>query len=386
MDIISKNIEYERSERHRFARVTSFLAALNVMAFYYYGVRAVLVSAISVSVSLITEYLCCKARGRSFDLRDTSPIMSGMLLALLLPASVPYKIVVFAGVFMIAVCKHAFGGNDNLIFSPVALAYAFISLTWPNSILRYPRPVPFGNLSLSSEVPDVLDRSFTYYSDISLSSANALDIIWGKLAGPMGTMSILIIMICAISLYFFRDFPTPVFFSAVAANVLIQVIFPFSVTGWSAVLYSFVTGSFMFVLVFMACDFRFAPKHPFAQTLYGISFAALSYILRKHCGLDNSAVFALLIVCIFSSELDRFDVFTANALTAFGSYTAQKIRNTFIYIKFRTYSEDASLEKHDDSAKKGKTIPEAKADIASGENSGAETKQSDSSRSDRKSE
>lgn len=372
--IISKNIEYERSERHRFARVTSFLVALNVMAFYYYGVRAVLVSAISVSVSLITEYICCKARGRSFDFRDTSPIMSGMLLALLLPASVPYKIVVFAGVFMIAVCKHAFGGNDNLIFSPVALAYAFISLTWPNSILRYPKPVPFGNLSLSSEVPDVLDRSFTYYSDISLSSASALDIIWGKLAGPMGTMSVLIIMICAVSLYFFRDFPAPVFFSAVAANVIIQVIFPFSVTGWDSVLYSFVTGSFMFVLVFMTCDYRFAPKHAFAQTLYGISFAAASYLLRKHCGLDNGAVFALLIVCIFSSEFDRLDVFVTNALTAFGKYIMQKIRAAFIYIKFRTYSEDASLEKPNDGSGEDEAVLEAKADTESGENPDTETK------------
>lgn len=352
VETISKNIEYERNDRHRFARVTSFLIALNVMAFYFYGVRAVLISAISVGVSLLTEYICCRATKIKFDIMDTSPIMSGMLLALLLPASVPYKIVVFAGIFMIAICKYAFGGNDNLIFSPVAVTYAFIALTWPNSILRYPKPVPFGNLSLSSEVPDVLDRSFTYYADISLSSASYLDIVWGKLAGPMGTMSVLIIMICAISLYFFRDFPAPVFFSAVASNVLLFALFPFSATGWTAVLYSFVTGSFMFVLIFMACDYRFAPKHSLAQTLYGIIFAVLSFVLRKYCELENSAVFALLIVCIFSSELDRFDIFATNAASVAGDYIIQKIRMMFIYIKFRTNSEDATLKDDETSENK----------------------------------
>lgn len=315
------------------------------MAFYFYGLRAVLITAISVVASLLTEYICCCATGKKFDFKDTSPIMSGMLLALLLPASASYKIVVFAGIFMIAICKYAFGGNDNLIFSPVAVTYVFIALTWPNSILRYPKPEPFGSLSLIPEITDVLDRSFTYYADISLNSASYLDIIWGKLAGPMGTMSVLIIMICAISLYFFRDFPAPVFFSAVAANVLLFVLFPFSSVGWTSVLYSFVTGSFMFVLVFMACDYRFAPKHPFAQTLYGIIFAALSFVLRKYCEIENSAVFALLIVCIFSSELDRFDVFAANSLSAFGSFIGKKLRNVFIYVKFRTYTEDFSLEK-----------------------------------------
>ena len=50
----------ERSELQRFARATSFLLALNVMAFYYYGLRAVIVTLISVGVSLLTEYICCQ--------------------------------------------------------------------------------------------------------------------------------------------------------------------------------------------------------------------------------------------------------------------------------------------------------------------------------------
>lgn len=352
MVILINNISHEeRNDLQRFARATSFLLALNVMAFYYYGFRATLVTIISVGISLLTEYICCQIVKKKFRLVDTSPIMSGMILALLMPASVPYRVVIFAAVFMIAVCKYAFGGNNNLIFSPAAVAYAFCALTWPNSVLRYPSPAPFGRLSLSSDIPDVMVRSFTHNVDVSLSSASYLDIIWGKLAGPMGTSCVLIILICAVSLYFFRDIPPSAFFSAVASNTLLFVLFPISASGWTAAMYSVVTGSFMFVLVFMACDLRFVPKRGFAQALYGIAFSTVSFVLRKYCGFENSAVFGFLIASVFSSELDRFDLFAGNKLSKLGAILDQKISKAFIYIKFRTYTEDTAPKKQKESHK-----------------------------------
>lgn len=353
MVILINNISHEeKSDLQRFARATSFLLALNVMAFYYYGFRATLVTLISVGVSLLTEYICCQIVKKKFRLADTSPIMSGMILALLMPASVPYRVVIFAAVFMIAVCKFAFGGNNNLIFSPAAVAYVFCALTWPNNVLRYPAPMPFGKLPLSSDIPDVMIRSFTHNVDVSLSSASHLDIIWGKLAGPMGTSCVLIILICAVSLYFFRDIPPSAFFSAVASNTLLFVLFPISASGWTAAMYSVVTGSFMFVLVFMACDLRFVPKRGFAQALYGIVFSAASFVLRKYCGFENSAVFGFLIASVFSSELDRFDLFAGNKLSRLGAILDQKISKAFIYIKFRTYTEDTAPKKQKESHNK----------------------------------
>lgn len=329
----------DRAELQHFARLTVFLVALNVMAFYYYGYRAVIISLLSVGVSLLTEYICCTLTGKKFDIKDTSPVVSAMILALLMPASVSYMVVAFASAFMISVCKFAFGGNNNLIFSPAAVAYAFSALTWSNNVLRFPSPVPFGQLPLWTEVTDGLSYSFTRYADISLSSASYLDIIWGKLSGPMGTMSVVIIIICAVSLYFFRDIPGTVLFSGVAVNVLLFVIFPLTATGWTAVIYAMTTGSFMFVLVFMACDFRFAPKRAFAQILYGGIFALLSYLLRRFSGLETAAIFSLLIVSIFSAELDKLDV----QLTRLIYFLRKKIGSFIVYVGKRTESGQTDL-------------------------------------------
>lgn len=296
----------EKTEKLRYARVSALLFTIVFMAYYFYGLRAVIVTVVSVFSSVLADYLCCAAMKRKYDWADESPVMSGLLLSLMMPASVPYTVMAFAAAFMAIVCKHAFGGNKNLIFCPVCVAYIFSCLCFPSEIVRYPVPAPFGEVSLSNIVGDTLIHSYTYYLDNGASSTfSLLDLVWGKIAGPMGSPAILIILICAVALYFFGDIPTVALFSGFGANVIINVIFPVGEIGWYAVLNSLVAGSYFFVLVFMACDPRYVPKRSFSQLVYGIVFAASSYLIRRNTTIENGAVFALPLICIFRDEFDR---------------------------------------------------------------------------------
>lgn len=296
----------ENSEKHRFGKITALLLTIVFMAFYFYGLRVVLVAGVSVFSSILADYSACAAMRKKYDWADFSPVMSGLLLALLMPASVPYTIMAFAAAFMAIVCKHAFGGNKNLIFCPVCIAYIFTTFCFPSDILRYPTPDPFGSISISNAVSDSLSHSYTYLLDNGASSTfSLLDLVWGKIAGPMGTSAALIILICAVSLYFFGDIPATAFFAGFGANVLINVIFPVGETGWYAVLNSLVAGSYLFTLVFMACDPRYVPKRQFSQGVYGVAFAGASYLIRMHTSIENGAVFALPLLCVFRDEFDH---------------------------------------------------------------------------------
>ena len=276
------------------------------MAYYYYGIRVFVLTAVSVVTSVIVDYICVSLMKRKYDWSDQSPVMDALLLALLMPASVPYSIMAISSAFMVVVGKYAFGGNKNLIFSPAAVAYAFCSFSWSNVIMRYPIPQPFGEVSLSSNVTDTLVQSFTYNFDNGAAGTfSMLDILWGKLAGHMGTSSVLIIVICAIALYFFGDLSQTVLFTGVAANVLLFVLFPENASGWQAVCYSLVTGSYMFVLVFMANDHRILPKHEFSRFLYALIIAVMAFVFRRYTTIQNGAVFSLIIANIFSGEFDR---------------------------------------------------------------------------------
>lgn len=285
----------------------TFLSAIDLLAVYYYGLRVVVVTLLAVVTSVVTDYTCTHIMKRKFDWHDPSPAMSGILLALLMPASVPYYVMAFACVFMIVVGKYAFGGNHNLIFSPVAVSYAFCSITWSRYIMRYPTPVPFGNISLSNTVTEDLTHSFTYALDNGAAGTfSLLDILLGKLAGPMGTSAVVLIVICGVAMYMFGDIEPTVFFTGIAANVLLGVLFPGNAVGWQAFVYSLVSGSYMFTLVFMACDRRFVPKHEVAQFLYALVVAVGAFLFRKYTAIENGAVFGLLIANVFRDEFDRW--------------------------------------------------------------------------------
>lgn len=338
----------EKSENLRFAKTTALLLTIVFMSYYYYGIRAVYVAGISVLSSTFSDYIACTARRRKFDWTDTSPVMSGLLLALMMPASVPYTVIAFSAAFMSLICKNAFGGNKNLIFCPVCISYIFTVFCFPSAILRYPVPVPFGKLSLANTVTDQLTHSYTYTLDNGSSSAfNLLDVVWGRLAGPMGASAILIIMICALALYFFGDIPPAAFFSGLGLNVLLSVMFPTGDAGWYAVLNSFVAGSYLFVLVFMACDPRYVPSRIFSQILYGLLFAGASFLIRRYTSIENSSVFSLSILCIFRDELDHLTnglekllkflwkwirILSVRLAKAVAKYTAAAARFTWKYL------------------------------------------------------
>ncbi len=296
----------EKSEKLRFGKTTALLLTIVFMAFYYYGLRAVAVAGVSCFASIFSDYIASCARRIKYDWTDLSPVMSGLLLALLMPAAVPYTVMAFASVFMSLVCKNAFGGNKNLIFCPVCISYIFTTFCFPSYVLRYPTPVPFGKLPMSNIVTESLGYSYTNALDNGAASAfSLLDIIWGKLAGPMGASASVIILIAGISLYLFGDLPPAAFFAGFGANVLINVVFPVGEPGWYAVLNSQVAGSFLFVLVFMACDLRYVPKRMFSQLLYGVLFALGSYYIRKYTVIENAAIFALPLLCMLKDEFDR---------------------------------------------------------------------------------
>ncbi len=309
------------------------------MAYYYYGLRALIVIGISVAVSVITEYICCLAMKKKYDWLDFSSINSGILIALLMPASVPYRIIVFTSAFMASVCKQAFGGRTNLIFNPVAVAYIFSALAWPLYVLRYPAPQPFGSLPLQSEITDVLGRSFTYLIDSSQSAANYLDILCGRLAGSMGGYAVLIIAVCMIALICMKNLPLSVIIPAVGVNFALHILYPLTYNGHEAALYSLVTGSFMFVLTFMACEPELTPKSTIARVLYGSLFSVLTFVLRRVCGLENSAVYALVIVEIFVLELDKYAAIVESRFRRFGGFMGGKLKKLVIFYKFKSSDE-----------------------------------------------
>ena len=114
------------------------------------GLRAALVAAVCVLSALAGEWLLRLVLRQYNTLPDGSALVTGLLLALTLPASVPYWTAAIGGLFAVIVVKGICGGLGQNTFNPALGARAFLMLLFPACLTRFPAlgaPLPLGELS-----------------------------------------------------------------------------------------------------------------------------------------------------------------------------------------------------------------------------------------------
>ena len=101
------------------------LLPLYFMAFYFYGLRALMLGLASVAAAVVSDFVCILLEGKKPYFRDISSVVTGMMLPLMMSAATPYYVVVSASVFAVVFVKHVFGGVGQSAFNPAAAGFAF---------------------------------------------------------------------------------------------------------------------------------------------------------------------------------------------------------------------------------------------------------------------
>lgn len=273
------------------------LLLLYGMAFFYYGPRALVLGVLSVASCLLADLACILMRRSRVRLRDLSAVVTGLILPLLMPASVPYHVVVAAALFAILVAKHPFGGVGNNIFNPAAAGMAFAVICFGNAVVfSYPSPLGwlpvFGKLEAA-----VLDSPASVLNLGGAPRHDLLDMAMGNFPGPMGATNILVILACLLFLIFRRTvrWITPVTF--LAAVSAFAFLFPrANVTGLQSVAYELMSGMLLFGGAFLLGDPVTTPKRGWSKAAFGLAAGVVVMIFRRYGELEDSLVFALLLM------------------------------------------------------------------------------------------
>ena len=118
-----QNFFSKKSEQTVLTEVIMILSVLVFMSYFYYGLRVIIVVFISISSCYLTDIICCKLNKKHYKLNDLSAISTGLILALMMPASIPYEIMIFASCFAIVIGKQVFGGKGKNVFVPAAVGF-----------------------------------------------------------------------------------------------------------------------------------------------------------------------------------------------------------------------------------------------------------------------
>ena len=306
------HIRARETNRSMMADVIIALLPLYLMAFYFYGTRALLLGATGVFTCVVSDMLCVILRGQRVNPRDFSPVVTGMLIPLLLPATVPFRLVVIGGIFAMVFVKHPFGGTGQNLFNPAAAAFALLAISWSDQIFLYPQPL--SDLSALESLRLVEGPARTMALG-GLPVFNVLDLLTGNFAGPMGATNTLVLLTCLMYLIFRRtvSWQTPISFLLTAA--LIAFFFPrVETSGLNSVVLELCSGTLLLGAVFFLPEPVTSPKRGLAKYFYGITAAVVTMLFRRFGGFEETVMFAILLMNAFVPALDRLSEYILRAL------------------------------------------------------------------------
>ncbi len=263
-------------------------------AVYYFGYRALLVIAVSVIVAVLTEYGIKRLRKRAFVM-DGSAVITGLLLALILPPTIPLWMAAIGSVFAIAIVKEAFGGLGFNIFNPALGGRAFMTASFSAEMTTWALPMGFVADAVTSATP--LSERFVWEAGkLSLYK----ELFLGNTGGSIGETSVLLILIGGLLLVALRiiDWRIPlVYIGTVALLTLIL--------GEDAI-FHVLTGGLMLGAFFMATDYVTSPLTHRGRIVFGVGAGILTVVIRLYGGLPEGVAFSILFMNALTPLIDRY--------------------------------------------------------------------------------
>lgn len=282
------------------------LLALLVLPVVHWGLRPLVLAGASVLTCVACRIVFCLVRGKNISVSEFSVVVTGLIVAMLLPLNAPLWLPCAASAFAVLVAREPFGAFGRNPFNPAAAGVAFAALCWPQSVFTYFDPSqpaefpPFGAAAFRATQSPAAVLKSGFKPNIL-----PLDMLWGNFAGPLGATLILVIGACGLFLFVSRTakWETTAFFLGAAA--LIAAAFPrIPLSPLTSVKYELLSGSLFFGSVFMATDPVTSPRTFSGRCVYGALAGAMTMAFRWFGAYEQGVCFALLIAGAAAPVID----------------------------------------------------------------------------------
>ena len=282
-----------RTNRIMLDVVISLLPALAVGA-WVLGMRSILVTLISVAAAVGTEWLYSVITKTRNTVIDGSAAVTGILLALTLPATVPYWMAAVGSVFAIVFVKLLFGGLGQNIFNPALAARAFLLLIYPVGLTRYA-----GLDGVTAATP------LHHMVMPALPEESIMDMFLGNCPGSIGEISSLALLLGGAYLVWRKVISIRIPAAYIGTVAVLTLVFSKTGDPMSWMLYSLFSGGLMLGAIFMATDYATSPATPVGHVIYGVGCGVLTVLFRYYGLFPEGVTYAILIMNAFVWFIDR---------------------------------------------------------------------------------
>jgi electron transport complex protein RnfD len=308
---ISPHVKSEETTSRIMWSVSASLLPAAVMGSYFFGPRAVITVALCILSAVLSEHIFQKALNKKTTIGDGSAFLTGLLLSLNLPPSVPFYIPVIGSFTAIIITKQLFGGLGYNIFNPAFIGRAFLLISFPKLMTIWSKPTaalilldarttatPLGILKEEgpAKLIEVFGNKLNLYSQLFV----------GHRAGSIGETSVIALLIGAAFLMYKKYITWHIPLSFLGTAALIAWVF-----GAKGALFAgdpllhLMSGGMILGAFFMATDYVTSPSLQSGQIVFGIGCGFLTMLIRLKGGYPEGVMFAVLIMNCFAPLIDR---------------------------------------------------------------------------------
>ena len=264
----------------------------------FFGYRSAVIIALAVAAAVLSEWFYCKAAHQKNTIGDFSAVVTGMLLAMNLPSTVPYWMPVVGSIIAILLCKMIFGGIGQNFINPALAARAILALSWASLMNTFAKPA-FGNLAGVDAI-----ASATPVSGAAAGGFTLTQLMLGNIPGTIGETCKLALLVGAAYLFVRRVISWHIpaaFIGSFAVCYLLATGFDVNAT-----LYQVLSGGLILGAFFMATDYSSSPATAKGKLIFGLGCGLLLFIFR-YCKKTPAewCSFAILLMNVVSPLIER---------------------------------------------------------------------------------
>jgi Na+-translocating ferredoxin:NAD+ oxidoreductase subunit D len=282
-----------------------------VLSVYFFGLPALRVLVLCTLGCVLVEVLCQKLMGRPLTWRDGSAALTGLLLAMNLPPSSPWWLVLLGALIAIVIGKQVYGGLGHNPFNPALVARVVLLISFPVQMTTWSAPTPLGSgldavttatplseaksaVMLTGELPVALQQ-------------NTWNYILGNMGGCIGEVSALALLLGAAYLLWKRIITWHIPASFLGSVVVVAGIFwLIDPARYPSPLFHLMTGGLMLGVFFMATDLVTSPVTTRGMLLFGVGCGVLTVLIRLFGGYPEGVSFAILLMNAATPLIDRY--------------------------------------------------------------------------------
>ena len=267
-----------------------------VVSVLFYGWAELLVLGVSVASCVLLEYLITKylLKG-ACTIGDWSAVITGVLLALNLPASTPWWVVFIGAVVAIGVAKMTFGGLGQNLFNPAIAGRVFLLISFPTYMTNWTKPAGF----ISSAAVD----AFTGATPLGLAKAGAVgsldycDMLFLNIGGSAGELSAIALLIGFAYLLVRRVIKPYITLSIISTVAVFSGIFwAIDPATYTDPVFNILTGGLLLGSIFMATDYVTSPMSNWGGVIFGVGIGLITMLIRYFGAYPEGVSFAILIM------------------------------------------------------------------------------------------